>query len=147
MPDGRAYELVTPAETGGYVPTMNELGGPYLGAGTNLATDFAATGGNALVFGIEGGSLPGLPGNGFHDTYEARREAIGPYGHWSSESTGIDGTDAWYPSPGGFGPTTRQRSGPCRKNRTPRLPKAPTSAARAGRSTQNAPPARESTSN
>ncbi len=102
LPDGRGYEIVTPPDTGGYVPTMNELGLSPLAASAALRTDFAGPGGDSLLFGIEGGSLPGLPGGGFHDTYEAHREANGPYGRWGSDFNGIDGTEAQGPTPNGF---------------------------------------------
>jgi hypothetical protein len=102
LPDHRGYELVTPPDTGGYVPTMNELGFSPLGSTAAFATDFAGTSGEGLLFGIEGGSLPGLPGGGFHDTYEAHREADGPYGRWRSEFNGIDGTEAREPTADGF---------------------------------------------
>ena len=102
LPDGRGYELVTPPETGGYVPTMNELGLTPFASAAALPTDFAGPGGNSVLFGIEGGSLQGLPGGGFHDTYEARRESNGLYGHWSTEFNGVDGTEAGAPTPNGF---------------------------------------------
>ena len=69
LPDHRGYELVTPPRTGGYVPTMNELGFTPFAALVAFPTDFAGPGAESLLFGIEGGSLPDLPGSGFHDTY------------------------------------------------------------------------------
>jgi hypothetical protein len=99
LPDGRGYELVTPPDTGGYVPTMNELGfTPYPEFGP-FPTDFVASDGESVLFGIEGGSIPGLSGSGFHDTYEARRE---PDGRWHSEFSGVAGTEARHPTPNGF---------------------------------------------
>ena len=100
LPDHRGYELVTPPDTGGYVPTTSELGfwnDPHVA----FPTDFAS-GGNSLLFGVEGGSLPSLPGGGYHDIYEAHREADGAFGHWRTEFNGIDGTEALRPNPGGF---------------------------------------------
>lgn len=102
LPDHRGYELVTPPDTGGYVPTLNELGFTPLGSAAAFRTDFVRPGGNDLLFGIEGGSLPGLPGGGFHDTYEAHREADGPYGLWQSDFNGITGVEARLPTPNGF---------------------------------------------
>ncbi len=102
LPDRRGYELVTPPETGGYVPTLNELGFTPFGSAAAFPTGFATPGGNGLLFGIEGGSLPGLPGGGFHDTYEAHREADGQYGLWRSAFNGITGAEARFPTPNGF---------------------------------------------
>ncbi len=102
LPDQRGYELVTPPETGGYVPTMNELGFSNIGSGAAFLTDFAAPGGERLLFGIEGGSLPGLAGGGFHDTYEAHRESVGGYGRWETTFNGISGDEVREPTPNGF---------------------------------------------
>lgn len=102
LPDHRGYELVTPPGTGGYVATMSELGFSGLGSSAAFATDFAGPGGESLLFGIEGGSLPGFPGGGFHDTYEAHRKSDGTYGRWLSEFNGITGAEAWQPTPNGF---------------------------------------------
>jgi hypothetical protein len=102
LPDRRGYELVTPPNTGGYVPTMNELGFTPFAALVAFPTDFAGPGGESLLFGIEGGSLPGLPGGGFHDTYEAHRESAGAYGRWQSQFNGVTGAEAREPTPNGF---------------------------------------------
>jgi hypothetical protein len=101
LPDARGYELVTPPDTGGYFPTMAELSYSGLAPSIGFATDLATAGGEGLLFGIEGGSMPGLLGNGFHDTYEAHREAEGGYGRWQTEFDGVDGAEAWAPTPGG----------------------------------------------
>jgi len=102
LPDRRGYELVTPPNTGGYVPTMNELGFTPFAALVAFPTDFAGPGAESLLFGIEGGSLPGLPGGGFHDTYEAHRESDGVYGRWQSQFNGVTGAEAREPTPNGF---------------------------------------------
>ncbi len=107
LPDDRGYELVTPPETGGYVPTMNELGFTSIASSAAFSTDFASPGGSGLLFGIEGGSLPNLAGGGFHDTYEAHREAIGGYGRWETEFNGISGERVREPTPNGFSPDHR----------------------------------------
>jgi hypothetical protein len=103
LPDDRGYELVTPPETGGYFPTSNEMGFEFVNSSTAFSTDFAGPGGNSLLFGIEGGSLAGFPGGGFHDTYEAHRETVGGnYGRWQSQFNGVTGREAKEPTPGAF---------------------------------------------
>jgi hypothetical protein len=93
LPDGRAYELVTPADTNGRIPTMSELGAGFNGFDTVLAS---ADGAN-LIFGTEGGALPGIGGGGFHDTFEAVRDP----GGWQSHFTGLAAAQAREPIPGG----------------------------------------------
>jgi DNA-binding beta-propeller fold protein YncE len=93
LPDCRAYELVTPADTNGRVPTMSEFGK----SGSNFDTLLSTADGQGLLFGTEGGTLPGAGGGGFHDTYEAQRGE----GGWSSSFTGLDGIQAAEPFPGG----------------------------------------------
>jgi hypothetical protein len=94
LPDCRAYELVTPPDTNGRVPTMSEFGK----SGSNFDTLLSTADGQGLVFGTEGGTLPGAEGGGFHDTYEARRAQ----GGWSSGFTGLNGIQAAEPFPGGI---------------------------------------------
>lgn len=96
LPDGRAYELVTPPDTNGRIPTMAELGSGFNGSGFN--TDLATPDGDGVAFGVEGGSLPALGGGGFHDTYEARRTPAG----WQSSFTGLSGAQAQRPNAGGI---------------------------------------------
>jgi hypothetical protein len=94
LPDGRAYELVTPPDSNGLVP----LGVPFGGAGVfDSAT--VSPDGESLVYAIPDGegSLPGQTGNGTNDTYEAVRTP----GGWSSSVTSPDGAQAIYPVPGG----------------------------------------------
>lgn len=98
----RGYELVTPPTTGGYVPTVNELGFSGIAAGSAFETDFATAQGDGLIFGIEGGSLPGFPGGGFHDTYEAQRESIEGFGRWRTSFNGLPGEVVREPTPNGF---------------------------------------------
>jgi hypothetical protein len=93
LPDGRAYELVTPPDTNGRIPTMAELGSGFNGFDTDLST----ADGQSLLFGTEGGALPGIGGGGFHDTFEAVR---GPDG-WHSQFSGLSGPQAREPVPGG----------------------------------------------
>jgi hypothetical protein len=103
LPDDRGYELVTPPETGGYFPTSNEMGFEFVNSSTAFSTDFAGPGGDSLLFGIEGGSLAGFPGGGFHDTYEAHRETVDErYGRWQTQFNGVTGREAKEPTPGAF---------------------------------------------
>lgn len=89
LPDCRAYELVTPADTNGRVP-----GATIFGEGVGSAPQpLAAPSGESLLFGVEGGALPGLGGGGFHDAYVARRGPVG----WSTTFAGLDGTQAQEP--------------------------------------------------
>jgi len=94
LPDNRGYELVTPPDTNGRIPTMSELGSGFNGFDTALASPD----GESLVFGTEGGGLPGIGGGGFHDTFEAVR---GP-GGWQSHFTGLTAAQAREPVPGGI---------------------------------------------
>ncbi|HET9593244.1 MAG TPA: hypothetical protein VFP17_10040 [Solirubrobacterales bacterium] len=96
LPDCRAYELVTPANTGGHTPLGSGEGGRY------FATLHASPDGNRASFRIEGGSIPGFEaaGSGNGDDYLSRR---GP-GGWATEVVSPSGTEAPKPAPGGFSP-------------------------------------------
>ena len=95
LPDGRAYELVTPPDTNGRIPTMGEFASS---ARDGFDTSMSKGDGDGLVFGVEGGSLPGLGGGGFHDTYEALRTP----GGWQSHFTGVSAALAEEPFAGGI---------------------------------------------
>jgi hypothetical protein len=90
----RAYELVTPPDTNGRMPTAAPLGD--LG-GLGFATRLASIDGSSLLFAIEGGGLPGFEGGGFNDAFVARR---GPAG-WQTEFAGLTGQQAERTYPGG----------------------------------------------
>jgi hypothetical protein len=97
LPDCRAYELVTPPDTIGRIPTMTMLGNNF--GNNGFHTPLASPDGASVTFGSINGSLPGIGGGGYKDTFVARREeGVG----WRSEFTGIDGAQAEKPRPGGI---------------------------------------------
>jgi hypothetical protein len=92
LPDCRAFELVTPADTNGRAPVGAETeGGGY-------TTRQVSPAGDKVPFRVEGGSLPGLGGTGGlkGDAYLATRTPSG----WSSAYTGPSGAEAASVSPG-----------------------------------------------
>jgi hypothetical protein len=96
LPDCRAYELVSPADTNGLGP---------LGAGSfglYFPTLRASLDGTKASFRIEGGAIPGFEAAGSPngDNYLATRTTTG----WTTEFAGGSGTDAITPAPGGFSP-------------------------------------------
>jgi hypothetical protein len=86
LPDCRAYELVTPADTRGATPYAAGLTDqPQLAFNDWLVAPRGETAGEALSFFVDG-TLPGFDGNGQFDAYRARRgEGAHPEGGWSSE--------------------------------------------------------------
>ena len=98
LPDCRAYELVTPADTNGHAPLAPDGDS----AGPKFGTPPASAGGDAVGFLTRGGALPGEAGaGGFNgDPYVARRVA----GGWETASVGPPGSQSSNPAPGGFSP-------------------------------------------
>lgn len=80
LPDCRAYELVTPAYTGGIKPQGTNFSNMYHGFEFLLLNNA----GDSLIFNTSGAALSGTPGNGFNDRYRARRTANG----WVTELAG-----------------------------------------------------------
>ena len=87
LPDCRAYELVTPANTSGRAPQ----GGGYAEYGLLRA----APGGDAVTFLTQGGPLPGTEGAGSYsgDRYRAVRGASG----WFTQEAGPSGAESETP--------------------------------------------------
>lgn len=97
LPDCRAYELVTPADTNGRPPRG-------LGAGINnhFQTVLSSPSGGVVSFLTEGGPLPGFEGTGgFNgDPYRATRSPSG----WSTAAVGPTGTEATVALPASTSP-------------------------------------------
>jgi dipeptidyl aminopeptidase/acylaminoacyl peptidase len=96
LPDGRAYELVTPPATNGLFPLS------FIGAGggrNNFSTPLASPSGESVVFDTEG-ALPGTAGNGSVDAYEAVRGSAG----WRNHVISPSGGQTEQPGPGGLSP-------------------------------------------
>src|SRR6188474_1672929 len=97
LPDCRAYELVTPPDTGGHFPTMRLMG--ELGyADFDFETPLVTPDGGSVLFSSATGALPGIGGGGRYDTFEASRGADG----WHTQFTGMFWAEAERPFFGGF---------------------------------------------
>ncbi len=98
LPDCRAYELVTPANTNGKAPRAPNTNS----AGPQFGTPPASPEGGSIAFLTTGGAIPGYPGAGAFngDLYVADRTAAG----WQTESAGPSGTLSTNPVPGGLSP-------------------------------------------
>jgi WD40-like Beta Propeller Repeat len=96
LPDQRGYELVTPGEGGARIPTAAAFGI----SGSSFESRLVAPDGESLIFGTEGGGLPGSDGGGFHDTYRSVRAATG----WETSVTSPSGSQAAEAFPNGVSP-------------------------------------------
>jgi streptogramin lyase len=89
LPDNRAYELVTPPNTGGAFIGM-------LTAGDAFDTQLATPNGESLIFETQN-ALPGIGGNGAEDRYESVRTSSG----WVTRQVSPTGAQAVFPHSGG----------------------------------------------
>lgn len=96
LPDCRAYELVTPADTNGRPPKGVGF------SGDRFTTLQVSPLGNAVSFNTEGGSLPGMEGTGGFsgDMYRTVRTPSG----WTTLKAGPSGTETNVPIPGSPSP-------------------------------------------
>lgn len=94
LPDCRAYELVTPPDTGSRIPTGAIFG---TGLAKSPAVLLARGDGDSVVWGTEGGTVPGSAGSGRYDTYASVRTGAG----WSTKFGGVTGEQANESYPGG----------------------------------------------
>ena len=88
LPDCRAYELVSPADSGGVTPS-----GRSGFAGLTVRYG-AAPSGDAVAFATTGQDLPGFHGNGFNDLYTSTRGAD----DWTTSFVGPNGAEAERPN-------------------------------------------------
>src|SRR4051794_23091699 len=95
LPDCRAYELVTPAYTGGHPPTYESFLGDLPGM---FATDTVTPAGDSVVYQTLGGGLSGFSATGKLDRYRARRTASG----WVTEPISPGGDQMTEGGPGGI---------------------------------------------
>jgi hypothetical protein len=85
LPDCRAYELVTPAQTDGLLPYAAGSGGTASGTFSNWLTVPRGEGVGERLSYFTDGTLPGFEGNGRLDGYRAERGAGDhPPGGWQS---------------------------------------------------------------
>lgn len=96
LPDCRAYELVTPAYTGGIKPGATNFSNMWHGFDFQLMRDD----GNSVVYNTTGAALSGTPGNGFNDRYRAVRTADG----WVTELAGPTAVETTRLTPGPVSP-------------------------------------------
>jgi hypothetical protein len=89
LPDGRAYELVSPADANGlFLKTQTE--------GDDFDTPLATADGESVIFNTHG-LLPGTEGNGTVDAYESVRSPSG----WTTSPVEPTGAQAVAPTQGG----------------------------------------------
>lgn len=90
LPDCRAYELVSPAQTGGLMPHALSEEDAGLLINSYLVSPRGEQAGERLTF-LTSGTLPGFEGTGISDTYLSQRaqgEGDHPAAGWSTELAG-----------------------------------------------------------
>jgi hypothetical protein len=93
LPDCRAYELVTPAESRGMIPHAGLQGSAEQWTNNWLVAPRGSGAGESVAFFVEG-TLPGFDGTGRSDGYRARRAAgAHPSGGWGAELYGPSFTE------------------------------------------------------
>jgi NHL repeat-containing protein len=92
LPDCRAYELVSPADSNGLFP-RSEIGG---GSTDNFDTPLASTNGESVLF-YTTGTLPGDQSNGTRAGYRSVRGEAG----WTTQSVSPTGAQSSAPQAGG----------------------------------------------
>lgn len=95
LPDCRAYELVTPTNTGGQRPNAGSFGGMRDNA---FDMSLASPDANELIYQFVAGSLSGQEGTGANDRYSVSRGSTG----WVTRSIGPTGSQTSVPEPGGL---------------------------------------------
>jgi hypothetical protein len=92
LPDCRAYELVSPADSNGLFP-RSEVGG---GSADNFDTSLASTNGESVLF-YTTGTLPDDTSNGTRAGYRSVRDEAG----WTTQSVSPTGAQSSAPQAGG----------------------------------------------
>jgi hypothetical protein len=88
LPDCRAYELVTPADTRGYTPSAPSPFDAGVGFNNWLVDPSGEGAGEQTSYAIEG-TLPGYDGSGKYDVYHAARgDGSHPAAGWTNTLTG-----------------------------------------------------------
>ncbi len=93
LPDCRAYELVSPVDSGGHPP----IGRNFINIFHGFETPLINGAGDDVMFNTVGGTIGDLPGNGNVDRYRAMRTANG----WETKLVGATGEETEVPVYGG----------------------------------------------
>jgi hypothetical protein len=94
LPDGRAYELVSPPDTGPITPDAGALG--QVEGFNCFDTSLADSDGEGVIFASQLGALEGLTSNGVRNLYESNRGSSG----WATQSKSATGLQTTHPGGG-----------------------------------------------